>query len=135
MDKGLIVPKWVLIVQPKYPKCSRMCLPKPKSSGFQWKKASFGVRMRPMHAFIDQKASFLRDFFRSFFSILVDANPSLFDEHFFVVRLIHTLWTYMLLNLDINLRGSFFLLIYFWLMPVSLLHFLEIALFLANLHM
>ena len=112
---------------------SPICLPKPKSSGFQWKKASLGVHIvrAPMHAFIDQKASFLRDVF----SILVDANPSLFDEHFFVVRLIHTLWTYMLLNLDINLRGSFFLLIYFWLMPVSLLHFLEIALFLANLHM
>ena len=41
MDKGLTVTKWVLIVQQKIHQKSS---PKPKSSGFQWKKASLGVR-------------------------------------------------------------------------------------------
>ena len=40
MDKGLTVPKWVLIVQPKnIPNALEficpICLPKPKISGFQ----------------------------------------------------------------------------------------------------
>ena len=49
MDKGLSVPKWVRIVWPKIPQMPQnliapICLPKPKSFGFQWKKASLGVR-------------------------------------------------------------------------------------------
>ena len=49
MDKRLTVPKWVLIVWPKIPPNAPeficpICLPKPKSSGFQWKKALLGVR-------------------------------------------------------------------------------------------
>jgi hypothetical protein len=43
MDKGLTVPKWVLVVWPKIPQMPPeficpICLPKPKSSGFQSKK-------------------------------------------------------------------------------------------------
>ena len=34
MDKGLTVPKWVLINRGKYPKCLKMHLPKPKYLGF-----------------------------------------------------------------------------------------------------
>ena len=50
MDNGLTVPKWVLIVWPKIctPNAPKficpVCLPKPKSSGFQWIKAPLGVR-------------------------------------------------------------------------------------------
>ena len=47
MDKGFIEPKWVLIFE-NTPNASEficpICLPKPKSSVFQWKKASLGVR-------------------------------------------------------------------------------------------
>ena len=43
MDKGPTVPKWVLIIWPKIPKNNPeficpICLPKPKSSGFQLKR-------------------------------------------------------------------------------------------------
>ena len=50
MDKELTVPKWVLIHSsaentPNAPEfICPICLPKPKSSGFQWKKASLCVR-------------------------------------------------------------------------------------------
>ena len=49
MDKGLTVPKWVLIVWLKITHNAPeficpICLPKPKSSGFQWKKPSLGGR-------------------------------------------------------------------------------------------
>ena len=48
MDKGLTVPKWVLINQPKIPPNAPKfifpnCLPKPKNFVFWWKKASLGV--------------------------------------------------------------------------------------------
>ena len=43
MDKGVTVPKWAKNT-PNTPKfiCPN-CLPKPKSLGFRWKKASLGV--------------------------------------------------------------------------------------------
>jgi hypothetical protein len=48
MDKGLTVPKWADSLAQKTPNAldfvCPICLPKPKSSGFQWKKASLGVR-------------------------------------------------------------------------------------------
>ena len=49
IDKELTVPKWVPIVWPKIPPnvpefICPICLPKPKSSGISWKKASLGVR-------------------------------------------------------------------------------------------
>ena len=44
MDKGLTVSKWVLMNRPKVPEMPQIYLPKPKSLGFRWKKASSGVR-------------------------------------------------------------------------------------------
>ena len=53
MDKGLAVPKWVLIVRPKIPKITRIYLlnlsaqfvcPSPKVLDFNEKKASLGIR-------------------------------------------------------------------------------------------
>ena len=35
IDKGLTVPKWVLINQPKIPQITKIYLPKTKSLGFQ----------------------------------------------------------------------------------------------------
>ena len=43
MDRGFTLPKWVLIVWRKYPKGSRICLPKPKSFKYI-KKASLASR-------------------------------------------------------------------------------------------
>ena len=48
MDKGLIVPKWVLIDWPKIPQLSQnlsaqFVFPSPKVLDFNEKKASFGV--------------------------------------------------------------------------------------------
>ena len=91
MDKGLTVPKWSKIHQIPQNLSAQFVCPSPKVLDFNEKRLHLASVVRaPMHAFIDQKASFLRDFL-DFFSILVDANPSLFDEHFFVVCLIHTL--------------------------------------------
>ena len=42
VDKGLTVPKWVLILQPKIPQMPPICLPKPKSLGFS-KRSSLWV--------------------------------------------------------------------------------------------
>ena len=42
MDKGLTVPKWVLINQLKIPKCPKTYLPKPNSLGVSMKKDSIG---------------------------------------------------------------------------------------------
>ena len=44
MDKGLIVPKWVLINHLKIPQMPPNCLGQPKSLGFYEKKALLGVR-------------------------------------------------------------------------------------------
>ena len=49
MDKGLTVPKWVLIVWPKIPKMpqnlsAQFVCPSPKVLDFNEKKASLGVR-------------------------------------------------------------------------------------------
>ena len=49
MNKGLTVPKWVLIVRPKISQMPQkfigpICLPKPKSLRYPWKKPSLGVR-------------------------------------------------------------------------------------------
>ena len=54
IKKGLTVPKWVLIVQPKIPHLGYFIyLPNltvhPKSSGFQWKKTSLGVHSPCAH--------------------------------------------------------------------------------------
>ena len=53
MDKGLTVPKWVLIVRPKVPQTpqnlsAQFVLP----SRFQWKKASLGVRSQCKSTYI-----------------------------------------------------------------------------------
>ena len=42
MDKGLTVPKLVLINWTKIPQMPKKILPKPKSLGFRWKEASLG---------------------------------------------------------------------------------------------
>ena len=49
MDKGLTVPKWVLIVWPKIPQMpqnlnAQFVCPSPKNLDFNEKKASLGVR-------------------------------------------------------------------------------------------
>ena len=49
MDKGLTVPKWLLIVWPKIPgKCPKICMPnlsaQAQKFGISLKKASLGVR-------------------------------------------------------------------------------------------
>ena len=49
MDKGLTVPKWVLIVQPKIPQMpqnlsAQFVCPSPKVLDFNENKASLGVR-------------------------------------------------------------------------------------------
>ena len=73
MDKGLTVPKWVLIVWPKIPQMpqnlsAQFVCPSPKVLDFNEKRLHWASVVRaPMHAFIDQKASFLRDFLDFFF--------------------------------------------------------------------
>ena len=41
MDKGLTVPKWVLINRPKYPKCPKIDLPKLSAQG-----QKFGISIK-----------------------------------------------------------------------------------------
>ena len=56
MDKGLTVPKWVLINRGKYPKCLKICLPSPNIWNFDEKRFhraslvrvfSYGRRIQP----------------------------------------------------------------------------------------
>ena len=46
MEKGLLIPKWVLLVRPKIPQnlSAQFVRPSPKVWNFNEKKTSFGIR-------------------------------------------------------------------------------------------